>query len=138
MLPVARDDADGTWIQHKVPWRNLEFGARLHRTTKTEQPDKELGPDESQEARSQEEARSLLRGRSVFADVDDEDKDGVLAAKALAKTLEKKIGWVDRPVRGRDMHFHAGTQMMLHVPATQEAIGAVVAELAHRAGEGRR
>ena len=27
---------------------------------------------------------------------------------------------------------------MLYVPATQEAIGAMVAELAHRAGEGRR
>ena len=36
------------------------------------------------------------------------------------------------------MHFHSGTLMMLHVPATQEAIGAVVAELTHRAGEGCR
>ena len=28
------------------------------------------------------------------------------------------------------MHFHPGTLMMLHVPATQEAIGAVVAAFA--------
>ena len=106
--------------------------------SRTEQPAEEEGPDESQEARSQEEVRGPKRGRSVFGDVDDDDEGGVPVVKALAKTCAKKIGWVQCQVRGRDMHFHVGPLMMLHVPAKQAAIGTVVAELTHRAGEGRR
>ena len=79
----------------------------------------------------QEQQRPVRKKRSRTG-------EGMAKSSSFEKKCRAAAGWATLDVRARKMRLHFDQFEILHVPATEESLGMLLAELSPRKGESRR